>query len=202
MLPTERATRRPPGVRARGEPGAQHRTPAGPAHAGAAAPKEWTAPPVRDRARLNVGLLACSGLGLLLTSEIVDRVERLEGNAGIAWLNLTFAAMLATIAVCAGALVGDSALQAVGRRIGHRPGARLIAPLLATSGTATIGGILVAHLNRPLSLDGWTGLAGSLPLLIAAVAYHYLPGTARPRTDNPTARPQPPPVDPTLSSRY
>lgn len=174
MLPSETATRRPrAGVR--GWRRADRPTPAGSAHVGGAARTEAAAAALADRARVHVGLLAFSGLGLLLTSETVDRLERLEDNAGIGWLNLTFAAPLATIAVCAAALIGDTALRAIERRIGRRPRTRLTTPLLATSAAATISGILLAHLTRPLALDGWTGLAGSLLLLIGAIAHHHLP---------------------------
>lgn len=135
---------------------------------------------VSDRARGRVGLLAFTGIGLLLASELVERLERLEGDVGPGALNLIAAMMIATIVVCTAALAGDSALAAAERRIGRRPGARLVTPLLAVCGGAAAIGILVAHLSHPLALDGWVGLAGSLLLVIAAVAYHHLPAAATP----------------------
>jgi hypothetical protein len=101
-------------------------------------------------------------------SELVDQLEHLEDNMGIGWLNLIVATVVATVIVCALALIGDSALNAGARWIGHRPGARLLTPVLTTAGGTVLCGILVAHLTRPLALDGWIGLGGALLLLGAA----------------------------------
>jgi hypothetical protein len=124
-------------------------------------------------------LLAFAGIGLLLASELVDRLERLEGDIGFGALNLILAVLLATLVVCAAAIVGDSVLAAAEQRIGRRPGARLVTPLLGVCAGAAAIGILVAHLRHPLALDGWVGLAGSLLLVIAAVAYHHLPARSQ-----------------------
>jgi hypothetical protein len=107
-----------------------------------------------------------------LISELVDRLEGLEDNLGVGWLNLTLATLVATLVVCTLALIGDSALNTGARRIGHRPGARLLTPLLAAVGGTALCGILATHLTDPLALDGWIGLAGALLLLIAAVQRH------------------------------
>jgi CDP-diglyceride synthetase len=116
----------------------------------------------------------------LLASELVERLERLEGDVGLGALNLIFATMIATIVVCAAALAGDTVLAAAERRMGRRPGARLVTPLLAVCGATAATGILVAHLRHPLALDGWVALAGSLLLAIAAVAHHHLPDAPGP----------------------
>jgi hypothetical protein len=116
----------------------------------------------------------------LLASELVERLERLEGAVGEGVLNPMVAVLIATLVVCAAALVGDSILAAAERRMGRRPGARLVTPLLAVCGGAAATGILVAHLRHPLALDGWVGLAGSLLLVIAAVAHHHLPDAPGP----------------------
>jgi hypothetical protein len=113
-------------------------------------------------------LLAFAGTQLLLISELVDRLERLERSLGIGWFNVTIATMVATVILGALALVGDSALNAAARRTGHRPGARLLTPLLSTAGGATLCGILATHFNRPLALDGWIALSGALLLRCAA----------------------------------
>lgn len=134
----------------------------------------------RSCARGHGGLLAFVGIGLLLTSELVDRLERLEGPYGLGALNLIFAAMIATIVVCTVALVGDSALAAAERRIGRRPRARFVSALLAVGGGAAATGILIVHMHHPLALDAWVGLAGGLLLAIAAIAHHQLPDVARP----------------------
>lgn len=125
-------------------------------------------------------LLAFAGIGLLLVSELVDRLERLEGPYGLGALNLIFAVMIATIVVCTAALIGDSALAAAERRIGRRPRARFMRALLAVGGGAAATGILGAHLHHPLALDSWIGLAGGLLLATAAIAHHQLPDAARP----------------------
>jgi hypothetical protein len=124
------------------------------------------------QARSSVALLAFAGIELLLISELVERLERLEDNLGVGWLNLTLATLVATVIVCALALIGDSALNMGARRIGHRPGARLLTPLLAAAGGTAVCGILATHLTHPLALDGWVGLAGALLLLVAAVHRH------------------------------
>jgi hypothetical protein len=95
-----------------------------------------------ELARWRVGLLALIGLDLLLTSELTDRLERLEGNVGLGALNLIFATLIATVIVSTAALVGDSILAASERRTGRRPGAYLVTPLLAVSGGAAVTGIL------------------------------------------------------------
>lgn len=133
----------------------------------------------QERARGRVALLALTGLGLLLASELTDQLERLEGEVGLAALNLILGTMFATIVVCAAALVGDSLVAAAERRIGRRPGAPLVTPLLAVCGGATVTGILAAHMSHPIALDGWVGLLGGLVLVIAAVAHHHLPVAAR-----------------------
>jgi hypothetical protein len=124
--------------------------------------------PGPTQAHASVGLLAFCGIDLLVIGELVDRLEGLEGDLGIGWLNLTVATLFATVIVCTVALIGDSALNAGARRIGHRPGARLLTPLLAAAGGAALCGILVDHLAHPIGLDGWIGLGGALLLLGAA----------------------------------
>jgi uncharacterized membrane protein len=183
------ATTPPPRARFRGWRPAEHLTPARGTDISATPQIEEAAPPLAGRAGVPIGLLAFSGFELVLTSEIVDLLEGLEDGAGVGWLNLTLAVMFATIAVCAAGLAGDTALQAVERRTGYRPRAHLITPLLGTSATATTSGILLAHLSRPLSLDSWTGLAGSLLLLIAVIAHHHLPRTTQPRPRNRATQP-------------
>lgn len=131
-------------------------------------------------ARGHGGLLAFVGIGLLLTSELVDRLERLEGPLGLGALNLIFAVIIATIVICTAALMGDTALAAAERRIGRRPRAPFVRSLLAVGGGAAGTGILVAHLHHPLALDSWVGLAGGLLLAIAAIAHPQLPDTTRP----------------------
>jgi hypothetical protein len=142
------------------------------AFAEAAAPTAASPKPGRADPRPTVAPLAFAATELLLISELVDRLEHLEDNVVIGWLNLTFATMVATVIVCALALIGDSALDSAERRIGHRPGSRSLTPLLATGGCAALCGILAAHLSHPLALDGWIGLAGALLLLVAAVHRH------------------------------
>jgi hypothetical protein len=154
-------------------PRATRRAASGPAaFAEAATTHAASSKPGRADARPTVALLAFAATELLLISELVDRLEHLEGNLGIGWLNLTFATMVATVIVCALALIGDSALNTAERRIGHRPGSRSLTPLLATAGGTALSGILAAHLSRPLALDSWIGLAGALLLLVAAVHRH------------------------------
>jgi hypothetical protein len=136
---------------------------------------------VGDRARGRVGLLAFVGIGLLVASGLLERLERLEDDSGIGWVNLFLAMLIATIVVCTAALVGDSVLTAAERRKGRRPGTRLMTPLLAVCGGAAASGILIDHLRHPLALDGWIALGGSLLLAIAAVAHHRLPDAATPR---------------------
>jgi hypothetical protein len=183
--PAEAGTETPARPRVRGAARVHHQTPAPSDRPDQPARPQTTthaAEPTAAHTRLPVGVLAFAGLGLLLTGELTERLERLEHNLGIAWLNLTFATMIATILVCVTALVGDSALRAAERHTGHRPGARLITPLLALSGSAITIAILVAHLNHPPALDSWTGLAGSQLLLVAAAAHGRPPGAAmRPR---------------------
>jgi hypothetical protein len=130
--------------------------------------------------RGRVGVLAFVGIGLLLASELVQCLERLEGDLGLGALNTIPALLIATLVVGVAALVGDTVLDAAERRLGRRPGARLVAPLLAVWGGAAATAILLVHLYHPLALDGWIGLAGSLLLVIAAVVRHHLPGAARP----------------------
>jgi hypothetical protein len=130
--------------------------------------------PGRLRARASVALLAFAGIDLLLTSELVDRLERLEDNLGIGWLNLTCATMVATLILCGLTLIGDSVLDAREQRTGRRPGGPPLTPLLATAGGAALCGILAAHLSHPLSLDGWIGLGGALLLLAAAAAHRHI----------------------------
>ena len=134
----------------------------------AATPHAESPSPGAAAARLTVALLAFAGSELLLISELVDRLERLEDNLGIGWFNVTLATMVATVIVGVIALIGDSALNVGARRIGHRPGARLLTPLLATAGGAALCGIVTAHLSHPLALDAWIGLSGALLLLCAA----------------------------------
>lgn len=120
------------------------------------------------RTRIQAWLLAFAGLWLLLTGGLIEAFEQLEGDAGVGWVNLTFAVTLATIVVCVVALIGDSALRAVDRRMGRRPGARLVKPGLAIAGAVAFLTILVAHIGHHLALDGWIGGAGALVLLAAA----------------------------------
>jgi hypothetical protein len=157
------------------------------AFAEAAIPHVETSSPSAAVARPSVALLAFAGIELLLISELVDRLEHLEDNLGIGWLNVTVATMLATIIVCALALIGDSTLNAAARPIGHRPGARLLTPLLATAGGAGLCGILAAHLTHPLALDSWIGLSGTLLLLGAA--HRQAATRAPPRRPSPSRPP-------------
>lgn len=138
----------------------------------AAAPDAASSRPGEAHGSPTVALLAFAGTELLLISELVDRLERLEGDLGIGWLNVTIAALIATGIVCTLALIGDSTLNAAARRVGHRPGARLLTPLLATAGGGALCGILAAHLSHPLALDSWIGLSGALLLLLGAAHRH------------------------------
>ena len=129
-------------------------------------------------ARDRIGVITSAGLALLLASELVDRLERVEGPVGLSALNLLFAMLIATLIVCTAALVGDWALTVTKRRTGRGPGGRLVTPLLALAGAVPACGILVAHLHHRLALDGWVALLGSLLLEAAAFAHHRLPCTA------------------------
>lgn len=135
---------------------------------------------VEERARIRVGLLAFTGIGLLIASELIELLERVEGEFGLVALNLVFAVPLAALVVCTAALAGDSVLALAERRIGRRPGARLVTPLLGACGGAAAIAILTAHLSRSLALDGWLGLAGSLLVMLAAVAHHHIAGARTP----------------------
>jgi UPF0716 family protein affecting phage T7 exclusion len=123
-------------------------------------------------------MLAFGGGGLLIASEVTDLLEQLEGNIGIGWVNLIVASLIATPIVCTAALVGDSLLAAAERRSGHRPGARILTPMLTAAAAAAAGGIIIDHLRHAVAVDSWIGLGGSLLLLLAAVAHHHLPRTA------------------------
>jgi MFS family permease len=129
----------------------------------------------RDR----IGLIASVGIALLLASELVDRLECLEGPIGLSALNFLFAMLAATLIVCTAALVGDWALTVTKRRTGRTPGARLVTPLLALAGATPACGILVAHLHHRLALDSCVALVGSLLLIVAAFAHHRLSYAAR-----------------------
>jgi hypothetical protein len=63
---------------------------------------------LHDHACVLVALLSCSGAGLLIASEITDRLERVEGDLGPTALNLAIATPLALLVVSTAALVGDS----------------------------------------------------------------------------------------------
>lgn len=141
-----------------------------------------TAGPTEDTARGGVAFLACLGVGLLITSELVERLEHLEGEVGLGVLNLIFAVPIAAMVVSVAALIGDSLLGAGERRSGRRPGPCLATGVLGVAGAVTAAGIIVAHLRHAVALDAWIGLSGGLLLVIAAIAHHVrLSSQARPR---------------------
>lgn len=144
---------------------------------GTPASKRLVATAAREAAPLTrgwIGLTAFAGIGLLLASELIDRLDRLEGAFGLGALNLIFALPVATIIVCTAALVGDWALAMTARRKGHPARAHLVTPLLALGGAIPAGGVLLAHLHHRLALDGWVAFAGSLLVILAAFAHHCL----------------------------
>ena len=124
-----------------------------------------------------VALLSFGGAGLLIASEITDRLERVEGDLEPTALNLAIATPLALLVVSLAALLGDSLLARAERRSGRRPGARLLGPLLTVAGGAVGSAIIVYHVRHAVALDGWMGLSGSALLLLAALAHHRLPRT-------------------------
>jgi hypothetical protein len=142
----------------------------------AGGPRGWSL----DRARSLIALLALAGGGLLIAGEITDRLERVEGDAGLDAFNLIVASLLAMLIVCTGALIGDWVLARAEQRLGRRPGARLLAPLLTIAGSVSAGGIIIEHLRRAPALDAWIGITGSALLLLAAIAHHHLLNEAGP----------------------
>jgi hypothetical protein len=121
-----------------------------------------------------VGPVAFGGGALLIASEFTDRLETLEGGYTILAFNLILASLLATLIVCAAAIVGDSVLHRAELRLGRRPGAALLAPLLTIAGATSAAAIIIAHLGHALALDAWLGLAGSALLLLAAAIRHRI----------------------------
>jgi hypothetical protein len=126
----------------------------------------------RERAASLAGILALAGITLLGASELADR---LEPDVGFNVIGLYFAFSIAAIVACGGALLGDSALSAIERRAGRRPGAQHVTLLLAVPGGVATAEILAHHLQHPPALDGWLGLAGGLLLLTAACLRHLSP---------------------------
>lgn len=118
------------------------------------------------------GLLAFTGLGLLVMSEFSDR---LEADLGLSVFNLWIAASFAAVAVCVTALLGDTLLATIARRSGRRPNHASVTTLLMLAGAPTAIGILTAHQSHPLALDGWIALTGSVFLIVAAFAHHRGP---------------------------
>lgn len=119
-------------------------------------------------------MLAFGGCGLLIASEMTDRLERVEGNIGLGAVNVTFSLLIAAMIVSTAALVGDSMLAVASRRLGHRPGARLLTPLLTLAGAASASAIAIDHVRHTPALDSWIGLGGSVLLLLAALANRHL----------------------------
>jgi hypothetical protein len=120
--------------------------------------------------------VAAIGAGLLVASELADR---LEVDLGLDVINVSLSVWFALLIVSTGALLGDSLLTAVERRSGQRTSPGLITSLLTLSGAAPAVWILISHLSHPLALDGWLALGGSVLLVLAALANHQLP--PRPR---------------------
>jgi hypothetical protein len=137
--------------------------------------------PSHERALPIVGMLSFTGAGLLLVSELTDRLERIEGDVGMGTFNLIVAVLLAVPVVCTVALVGDSILARLERHSGHRPGAWMITPLLTVAGVTAAGGVIVGHLWRPPPLDAWIGIAGGVLLLLAGLARRHRSDEAQPR---------------------
>lgn len=131
-----------------------------------------------DRASTVTALLAFAGIGLLVMSELSDR---LESDLGLGVFNLWIAASFAAVAVCITALLGDTLLATIARRSGRRPSHSSVTTLLMLAGAPTTIGILIVHQSHPLALDSWLALAGSVLLIIAAVAHHQLPQRPRHR---------------------
>jgi hypothetical protein len=138
----------------------------------AAGHQRWS----EDRTSAPVGLMAAVGAGLLVASELADR---LEVDLGLSVIGLTLSMLLAVLIVSTGALLGDSLLRAVETRSGRRPSPRLVTSLLTVSGGPTVVWILIRHLSHPLALDGCLGLAGGLLLALTALAHHQLTPTKR-----------------------
>lgn len=134
---------------------------------------------LHDHVCLLVASLSFGGAGLLIASEITDRLERAEGDLGPTALNLAIATPLALLLVSSAALLGDSLLARAERRSGRRPGARLVAPLLTVAGGAVGSAIIVDHARHAIAVDGWMGVGGSVLLLLAAFAQHRLPRERR-----------------------
>jgi hypothetical protein len=122
--------------------------------------------------RTLIALLAFPGAALLIASELIDRLERIEGDAVMIVLNLIFALPIATLVVCTAALAGDSLLSFANRRTGRRPGARLITPFLTISGAISTAAIAIGHLGHPPAFAAYVGLGGSFLLLLAALTNH------------------------------
>ena len=121
-------------------------------------------------------LLAFAGFGLLVMSEFSDR---LEPDLGLSVFNLWIAASFGAVVVCITALLGDTLLANIARRSGRRLSHASVTTLLMLAGAPTMIGILIVHQSHPLALDSWLALAGSVLLVIAALAHHQLP--QRPR---------------------
>lgn len=92
---------------------------------------------------------------------------------GMGAINLTVASLLSSLFVGTAALIGDWALARAERHLGRRPGARLVTPLLAAVGAVSACGIVIDHVRHAPALDGWTGISGSVLLLLAAIAHHH-----------------------------
>ena len=117
------------------------------------------------------------GAALLVTAELADR---LEVDLGLDALNLILASMFAALGVSVAALAGDSLIAAIAKRSGRRPDRRIVTALLMLAGAVATGWIVIGHLSHPLRLDGWLGLAGSVLLMLSALAYRQLPPAPRP----------------------
>lgn len=123
---------------------------------------------------MRVGLLAAIGSGLLIASQLADRLDRIEGDPGLEALNLIFALPIALLIVATIALIGDSLLRASERRPRRRPEGRALGVVMIAAGAAAAGAIVAAHLSRPLAVDDWLGIAGGLLLILAGTAHHQL----------------------------
>ncbi len=137
-----------------------------------------SAPDQRQGSGAPAGLLAICGSTLVGASELADR---LEPYAGLDMLTIVIALLIATLATLICALAGDSLLEMAERRLGHRPGARRAAMLLALAGAVAVIAIVIGHLRHLPALDGWLGLAGGTLLLAAAAAHHHSQHATLPR---------------------
>jgi hypothetical protein len=117
-----------------------------------------------------VALVAGAGIGLFVTGETLGQFERLEGNYGLGLVNVILAVPIAAIVLTTAALVGDSLLESIARRTGHRPGDGLWRAGLAL---CAAGASVVAGATRPqlhLMSSGWVTVLGCLLLVGAAAA--------------------------------